>query len=61
LAHVVGECGRVAELPVVDVFGLMSPEDLLSDGLHPNVSGHEKLYRLIAQVIFAAPSLGDYE
>ena len=39
------------KLPLVDVFGLMTKEDLKIDGLHPLASGHEKIYQEVKKVI----------
>jgi lysophospholipase L1-like esterase len=57
LVEVVEGCGNEHHLPVVNVFGHLTPEDLHPDGLHPGVDGHKKLYERIAPVVFGLPSL----
>ena len=59
LVEVIARCAADADLPVVNVFGLMTPDDLHPDGLHPGAQGHEKLFRAIGPVLFGLPSLND--
>ncbi len=48
----VKEIGARHNLPVVDVFGQLSPSDLEPDGIHPGTQGHSKLFELISPVVF---------
>lgn len=57
LVDAVEKCASEAGLPVVNVFGLMTPEDLDPDGIHPGPGGHDKLFRHIGPVVFGLPSL----
>ena len=52
LVEVVEQCGIDHALPVVNVFGLLTSEDLHPDGLHPGPGGHQKLYERIAPVVW---------
>jgi acyl-CoA thioesterase I len=40
------------QLPHVDVFGMLTVNELEPDGLHPSAAGHEKLSRAVARVAF---------
>ncbi len=44
LAEVVRSVAGAQQLPLVDVFGLMTPQDLEPDGLHPGEEGHARLH-----------------
>lgn len=57
LVEIVEKCARDAGLPVVNVFGMLTPEDLHPDGLHPGADGHEKLFRAIEPVVFGLSAL----
>lgn len=52
LVEVIEKCAGDAGLPVVNIFGTLTPEDLHPDGLHPGADGHEKLFRTIEPVVF---------
>jgi lysophospholipase L1-like esterase len=51
LVAVVRACADRFDLPIVDVFGSLTNEELWPDGLHPGPDGHEKLYAAIAPTI----------
>jgi acyl-CoA thioesterase-1 len=48
--EVLKETAQNENLKYIDVFNLLSPEDLY-DGLHPNANGYEKLYILIQKTL----------
>ena len=48
---IVSKIGKENKLPLVNVFGLMTKEDLEVDGLHPMPSGHEKIYQEVKKAI----------
>jgi lysophospholipase L1-like esterase len=53
LAGLVKDCAARRNVPVIDVFGAMTPGDLSPDGLHPGYAGHEKLFNLIKPRVFS--------
>ncbi|MBI2635435.1 MAG: hypothetical protein HYW79_02725 [Parcubacteria group bacterium] len=46
-AGVVESLAKEDSVPFINLFGLMSKEDLEVDGLHPSATGHEKIYRAV--------------
>ncbi len=57
IVDVIEKCASKFNLPIVNVFGLMTSDHLRPDGLHPGVDGHEELFRAIAPVVFGLPAL----
>ncbi len=57
LVGIIRAIGGVAKLPVIDVFGLLTPADLEPDGLHPAEHGHERLYAAIEATVFGLRAL----
>ncbi len=47
IADIITLIGGVQQLPIIDVFGSMTPGDLEPDGLHPGEQGHQRLYSAI--------------
>jgi lysophospholipase L1-like esterase len=54
-------CARRMDVPVIDAFGIMTPQDLRPDGMHPGPQGHTKLFQTIAPALFSRPLLATYK
>lgn len=59
VVEIVENSSEAAGVQSVNVFGLMTNEDLHPDGLHPGSEGHQKLYDRIAPVVFGLSSLAN--
>lgn len=55
----VRSCAKQRHLPLVDVFGAMTTDDLAPDGLHPGGEGHRRLYEAVSPVVFTVQALAD--
>lgn len=49
--EIIKEVAANKQLPFVDVFGLMTAEDLAIDGLHPDAGGHQKIFEKVEAVL----------
>lgn len=56
-AEVVQKVATQKQLPFVDLWGVITKDDLMRDGLHPEEAGHEKIYQKVRDVVTKELSL----
>jgi lysophospholipase L1-like esterase len=49
--HVVREIAKERKLPFVDCYGILTKEDLSTDGLHPDANGHKKIFEKVKETL----------